>query len=114
MFRKLSFAAAIMGALALPSVVLAAPMSGGDEGGMQNGAGMRGNEGGLRGGADMRDHVGGDFRGRGGHGGRWEGRSVNPGGHGGGRGHYWHGRWWNYGVGPCWRQAPDGWIWTCD
>jgi hypothetical protein len=34
--------------------------------------------------------------------------------HGGGR-HFWHGRWYNYGVGPCWAQQPDGsWVWICD
>jgi hypothetical protein len=32
-----------------------------------------------------------------------------------GRPHYWHGRWWEMGVGPCWRQDPYYGlsIWTC-
>jgi hypothetical protein len=28
--------------------------------------------------------------------------------------HFWHGRWYGYGVGPCWRLTPDGYIWICD
>ena len=47
-------------------------------------------------------------RGRGGRGG---GRGWRGGG--GGRGHYWHGHWWGYGVGPCWRWTPLGWVWIC-
>ena len=32
---------------------------------------------------------------------------------GGGR-RFWHGRWYNYGVGSCWRLAPDGsYVWIC-
>ena len=35
-------------------------------------------------------------------------------GHVGGR-HFWHGRWYNYGVGPRWAQQPDGsWVWICN
>ena len=35
-------------------------------------------------------------------------------GHGHGhRGHWYHGRWWDYGVGPCWQWTPVGWIWIC-
>jgi uncharacterized RmlC-like cupin family protein len=30
-----------------------------------------------------------------------------------GRGHFWHGRWYGYGVGPCWRWTPTGYIWIC-
>ena len=27
---------------------------------------------------------------------------------------YWHGRWWAYGVGSCWRITPDGYyVWVC-
>ena len=27
---------------------------------------------------------------------------------------YWHGRWWPYGVGSCWRITPDGYyVWVC-
>jgi len=28
--------------------------------------------------------------------------------------HYYHGRWWDYGVGPCWTRTPIGWVWFCD
>jgi hypothetical protein len=31
----------------------------------------------------------------------------------GARRHYWHGRWWAYGVGRCWRLTPIGWVWIC-
>jgi hypothetical protein len=31
----------------------------------------------------------------------------------GGHGRLWHGRWWGYGVGPCWRAAPIGFVWIC-
>ena len=27
--------------------------------------------------------------------------------------HYYQGRWWDYGVGPCWQRTPIGWIWIC-
>ena len=35
-------------------------------------------------------------------------------GHGGG-GRYWRGRYWAYGVGPCWNWNPffGGWAWVC-
>jgi hypothetical protein len=27
---------------------------------------------------------------------------------------YWHGQWWAYGVGSCWRLTPDGYyVWVC-
>jgi hypothetical protein len=26
---------------------------------------------------------------------------------------YWHGQWYNYGVGPCWALAPVGYVWIC-
>jgi hypothetical protein len=34
---------------------------------------------------------------------------------GGGRGgHFWHGRFWGYGIGPCWRLTPYGeYVWVC-
>ena len=34
------------------------------------------------------------------------------GGHG--HGHFWHGHWWGYGEGPCWRWTPAGYVWICD
>ena len=39
------------------------------------------------------------------------GRGV---GRGGGGRHFWHGRWWGYGVGPCWRLVGPIWVWICD
>jgi hypothetical protein len=32
---------------------------------------------------------------------------------GGGGGRFWHGRWYGYGIGPCWSLSPDGYIWVC-
>lgn len=29
-------------------------------------------------------------------------------------GHFWQGRWWLPGVGPCWRWTPVGWVWVCE
>lgn len=29
--------------------------------------------------------------------------------------HFWHGSWYDYGVGPCWALGPDGrYWWVCD
>jgi hypothetical protein len=35
---------------------------------------------------------------------------------GGHRRHFWHGRWWYYGVGPCWRWSDvyGEYVWVCD
>jgi hypothetical protein len=32
---------------------------------------------------------------------------------GGGGRRFWHGRWYAYGVGPCWRLTPAGYVWVC-
>ena len=59
-------------------------------------------------------HGGGHFGG--GHfgGGHFGGGHFVGGGHFGGPRHFWHGRWYNYGVGSCWRLAPDGsYVWIC-
>lgn len=45
------------------------------------------------------------------HGGHWGGHGHWGGGWG--RGRFWHGRWWGYGIGPCWRWTPVGWVWIC-
>src|SRR3954462_5594671 len=37
------------------------------------------------------------------HGGVWYGH----------RRHYWQGRWYAYGIGPCWLATPIGYVWTC-
>jgi hypothetical protein len=46
---------------------------------------------------------------------------VGPGFHGrafarGHRRHFWHGRWWDYGVGPCWVWSDyyGEYVWACD
>lgn len=66
---------------------------------------------------------GGHFGGGGAHfgGGHFEGGHEHFGGHEGFRGgdrggHFWHGRWWAYGVGPCWVWTPVGafYNWVCD
>lgn len=31
----------------------------------------------------------------------------------GARRHYWDGRWYAYGIGPCWLATPIGYVWTC-
>ena len=40
-------------------------------------------------------------------------RAFVPGGH---RRHFWHGRWWYYGVGPCWVWSDyySEYVWACD
>jgi hypothetical protein len=30
-----------------------------------------------------------------------------------GRRYHWRGRWYAYGVGPCWRSSPIGFVWIC-
>lgn len=58
---------------------------------------------------------GGDYDRRG-----WDGdrRQGWGGGYGPGPGgqRWWHGRWWSYGAGPCWRwsQWRQNWTWVCD
>jgi hypothetical protein len=27
---------------------------------------------------------------------------------------FWRGRWHSYGVGPCWRPSPIGFVWICE
>jgi len=49
----------------------------------------------------------------GGHHGGYHGgyhRGYHRGYHGG---HWYHGRYWGYGVGSCWRWTPAGYIWIC-
>ena len=38
------------------------------------------------------------------HGGVWYGHTRR----------YWHGQWWDYGVGACWLLTPIGYVWVCD
>ena len=83
----------------------------------------------ARGGGHGGGHFGGGHSG-GGHfaGGHFGGHVAQFGGHGmrlgGAHGHFvrghsrhfWHGRWWGYGVGPCWAWSDqDGeYVWICD
>jgi hypothetical protein len=80
------------------------------KGGGHGGGGHGG--GGHGGGGHGGPHFGGGGRG-GPHfgGGRVGGGRVVVGG--GGRGHFWHGHYYGYGVGPCWQRTPLGWIWIC-
>ncbi len=91
MLRKLAMAVAVTSLLALPTPSFAFHGGGG------HGGGHGGFHGGFHGGH-------GGFHGGGFHGGR---------GFRGGRGHFWHGRWWGYGIGPCWQLTPIGYIWIC-
>ncbi len=89
MFRKLTLITALAATLAFPAVALAA--HGGHGGGGHGGGG----------------HGGGGHGGGGWHGG-------GGGWHGGGGGRrFWGGRWWPYGVGPCWRWYYGTWAWVC-
>ena len=106
MLRKVSFVFALLGALALPSAMLAGPGGGHGGGGMGGGHGGDGMGGG--------GHGGGGWGHGGGHGG-WDHGGWRHGGHWGhgGQGRFWRGRWYPYGVGSCWRVAPGGWVWIC-
>ncbi len=89
MFRKLTLITALAATLAFPAVALAA--HGGHGGGGHGGGG----------------HGGGGHGGGGWHGG-------GGGWHGGGGGRrFCGGRWWPYGVGPCWRWYYGTWAWVC-
>ena len=45
-----------------------------------------------------------------GHNKHWN-RGIYRRGYGWGR--WYHGVWWAYGVGSCWRLVPGGWVWVC-
>jgi hypothetical protein len=87
----------------------------GGRGGWSEGRGAdddrRGWDDGRRYGDDRRR---GDYDRRG-----WDDRRPGwGGGYGPGPGgqRWWHGRWWSYGAGPCWRwsQWRQNWKWVCD
>ncbi len=100
MLRKLALAVAVTSLVALPIPTFAAHGGGGHGGGFHGGGG--GYHGGGAGGY------------RGGYGGYRGGYGGYRGGYRGG-GRYWHGRYWGYGVGPCWTWNPffGGWVWAC-
>jgi hypothetical protein len=89
MLRKLSLSTAVAACLFIPTSVFAGGHPGG--GGRPGGAGHAV----VGGGAGF--HRGG----------------VVVGGGGGGGRHFWHGRWYGYGVGPCWAVSPVGYVWIC-
>ena len=96
MLRKISLVAAVAACLFIPASAFAKKGGGGGGGG-----------GGWQQGGGKGKPGGGGWQGGGGPGGGWQG---------GGRHHgrrFWRGRWWNYGVGPCWRITPAGYIWIC-
>jgi hypothetical protein len=104
MLRTAFLVGGIAASLLLPTTVLNA--RGGGHGGGGHGGGGHGGGGGAvhvdGGGMHMgggRAHIGGA-------------PGVRVVGGGGGR-HFWHGRWYAYGVGPCWQLAPGGYVWIC-
>jgi hypothetical protein len=106
MLRAAFLVGAIAASLCLPTTTLLARGGGGHGGGGHGG-------GGGRGGAV---HVGGMHVGGGGM--NVGGARVRVGGGpgvrvGGGGRRFWHGRWYAYGVGPCWQLAPGGYVWVC-
>ena len=124
-FKNISLVAALIGALAMP--VTAGAAGGGHGGGGQGGGGGHGG-GGHGGGGQGGGGQGGGGWGGGGHGhggwgggghhGGWGGGGHHGGWGGGGHhggGRWWRGRWWDYGVGSCWRWHPyrQAWIWVC-
>jgi hypothetical protein len=85
MLHKISLMAALAACLIIPTSVFAAHVHVGGGGGVRVGGGH----------AFVHVGVGNAFV------------------HVGGR-HFWHGRWYDYGVGPCWALQPDGsWVWIC-
>ncbi len=86
-------------------------------GGYRSDGYRRGGDDYRRGGDDYRR--GGDYDRRGWDGDRrrqgWGGGPYGGPGQGGGA-RWYNGRWWNFGVGPCWRwsQWRQNWKWVCD
>lgn len=137
-YRNFALAAALAMGVALPGVAAAQGWGGGDRGGYsedrggnwQNAGdrdGRRGDwSGNRRGGDDYRrgnDYERRDYDRRGDDDRRgWDGDRRRPGWGGGpygprpGGARWYHGRWWNYGSGPCWRwsQWRQNWKWVCD
>ena len=75
------------------------------------GGGPGGGGPGMRGRRDGGGNFNRNFQGGGGpvigrryHGGVWYGTEARR---------FWRGRWYPYGVGPCWLLTPIGYVWTC-
>ncbi|MBS0239406.1 MAG: sulfur globule protein precursor [Proteobacteria bacterium] len=100
MKRGLVFASALAAALAMPLAADARPHGGGHHGGGHH---------------IGKHHNGGKhFR----PGGRHHGGNIYYGGrrhHGHHGRRFWHGRWYAYGIGPCWRWSPRyaEFVWVC-
>lgn len=121
MKRGLALVAAMIAALAMPLAADARQHGGGGH----KGGGHHMSGGHKGGGHQMRGHRrGGGHMGNPGHragkhyrgGGKHYGRHYNRGrqhGHHGRR--FWHGRWYAYGIGPCWRWSPRyaEFVWVC-
>jgi hypothetical protein len=111
MLRKSTLIAAVAASLFIPTIAFAGHVGGagggggGGRGGGMHVGGANTNGGGSRGAMQ----VGGGGRGDRVHVGDGGGRRFV----GGGGRHFWHGRWYSYGVGPCWSLGPDGYIWVC-
>jgi hypothetical protein len=97
MLRKLSLICAVAAAVLFPVPTFAGHGHGGHGG--HHGGGHGGHHGGGHGGH------------RGGHGGYYAYRGGHHGHHH--RGHWYHGRYWGYGIGSCWRWTPYGYVWIC-
>ncbi len=104
--RRLIFAVASVASLSLPMTAFA---------GHSNGGGGHHSSGGhSRGGGHYSSHHSsggvGHYVAR--------GHSVGGGhrGHHSHRRHFWHGIWYDYGIGPCWQYSDyyDEYIWVCD
>ena len=111
MKRGLALVVAMIAALAMPLAADARPHGG------HKGGGHHMSSGHHRGGAHIgnRGHrAGKHFRGPGRH---YKGHIRHGGRHYGHRHHrrFWHGRWYAYGIGPCWRWSPRyaEFVWVC-
>jgi hypothetical protein len=102
MLRTAFVVVSIVASVLIPTTVLQARGGGGHGGEGHGGAGGSGGAVHVGGGGL---HVGGGRV----HAGGGPGVRVVD---GGGR-RFWHGRWYAYGVGPCWRLTPGGYVWVC-
>jgi hypothetical protein len=118
MLRTSSLIAAVAASLLVPTIAFAAHAGGGGGGGGRGGGMHAG--GAMHASGAGRNMTGGGSRGAVQMGGGGRGGRVHVGdgggrrfvGGGGGR-HFWNGRWYSYGVGPCWSLVPNGYIWVC-
>jgi hypothetical protein len=113
MLRKIALGIAFAAALMMPLSAFAARGHGGGHGGGRGHVGGRGHSVGHVGGHGHAHMRRGTVRGHAHvHAGRGRGHGH---GHYSHRRHFWHGRWWAYGVGTCWTYDPtyDEYYWVC-